>query len=135
LLQVVSDVDLFQELGSLGDRNLEIDLPKISSLVLPLSVPRIQHVFTVDLQLFSALKSKQAKVETVAVEELINAELKITLLAASSSGNRPSTSKTCEAVFEVQANPDVWIVGGPRQMRYIATVSVPHHDSTQSLLV
>lgn len=93
-------------------------------LTVPVEIPQMQVVHTAQLRLVSALTENQAEPSPVAISHALPAELRIRhtrrwgTLAKSQDAN-----EALDFCYEIQASPDLWLVGGQRKAHFSAMVS------------
>ena len=101
-------------------------------LTVPAEIPEMQVVHTVHLRLVSARTENQTESSHVAISHAVPAELTIKhtrkwgTLASSRNANKP-----LDFCYEIQASPELWLVGGQRKAQFSARVS----DSTPTSFI
>ena len=93
-------------------------------LTVPVEIPRMEVVHTVHLRLVSARTENQSEPSLVAVNHALLAEVTIKhtrrwgTLAHSHDANEP-----LDFCYEIQASPELWLIGGQRRAHFSARVS------------
>ncbi len=93
-------------------------------LTVPVEIPQMQVVHTIDLRLVSARTENQTESSRVAISHAVPAELTIKhtrkwgTLASSQDADKP-----LDFCYEIQASPELWLVGGQRKAHFSARVS------------
>lgn len=97
---------------------------KLQYLTVPVDIPQMEVVHTAYLKLHHGLQKVSPELDYVAVAQPIPAELVIkhTRRWLTEMESQPS-NEALDFCYEVQANPDTWLIGGQRKAHFKAQVS------------
>lgn len=107
-------------------------------IIIPVEVPSVSVVHTVRLRIMPVANDSQGPVALAAVGQIIaaNLEIKHTRRWATTdvrAGTPPSAGKPLNFSYEVQANPDSWLVAGRRKGHFRATVGQANSETSLPL--
>ncbi|KAH0559500.1 hypothetical protein GP486_003985 [Trichoglossum hirsutum] len=128
------------------EKNLVIPLPEPSTgcqernreIVIPVEVPQVQVVHTVDLCVLDPEGSTSSGVSMATIGQLLVAELRIKHTRVWDTGKVNATLRTSvgsrlssadaplEFTYEIHANPDQWLIGGRRRVQFAARENELH---------
>lgn len=91
-------------------------------LTVPVDIPHVGAVHTASIQ-FRGQKDTQAKIKVAKIGQPINAELVIkhTRQWLDQAGQQ-TYDKTPEFLYEIQANPETWLIGGQKRAHFFSRV-------------
>jgi hypothetical protein len=103
-------------------------------IIIPVEVPQVQVVHTADLRVLGPDGSDSPEIGMATIGQLLVAELHIkhtriwdagkvnTLLQNSAEPRLSGANAPLEFIYEIQANPDQWLIGGRRRVQFAARV-------------
>jgi len=102
-----------------------MDAEQVRRIIIPVDVPHTQIVHTVHIRLIDPLLDARGHPAAVAVGHSVPAEL---VLSYSRGWNTPEQTfgkapEELEFYYELDANPDTWLIGGWRRAQFTAKVS------------
>ena len=97
---------------------------KLQYLTVPVDIPQMDVVHTAHLKLHHGHQKVSPELDYVAVGQPIPAELIIKHTRQWLTETEPQPSdEPLDFCYEVQANPDTWLIGGQRMAHFRAQVS------------
>lgn len=109
-------------------------------ITIPVDVPQMRVVHTVSLNLLEPPANANSQVRQRTVGQAIPAELKLKQSREwdIQSGEERNRSETLSFCYELEASPDIWLIGGQRKAQFVAKVQILLHYvaifSTNSIL-
>jgi len=98
----------------------------LQQLIVPVGIPQVHVVHTARLRPFIKPESPRSDLHTLAIGQGLPMELIITHTRKWHSDSRQEAdSQPLDFIYEVQANPDIWLIGGQRKAHFSARADQP----------
>lgn len=110
----------------------EIDVRTLLDLTVPVEIPQMHVVFTACLDLPS-YRTGIGEARCAAIDQSLLAELSLRYSRYWDVANGTSTDDPVDVTYEMQANPDVWLVGGQRKAHFTAKVRLTRYYISRPL--